>query len=98
MLHRRGLVRHDDYHPSGYSYFLRGDVEVVRDRQAYIVGDAVGLATRDMCEGIGPAVKSGSLAAHSIVTGEEYSLAGINQLSGNGLASKLLAGKFAATR
>ena len=98
MLQRRGLVRHDDYHPSGYSYFLRGEAEVVRDQQAYIVGDAVGLATRDMCEGIGPAVKSGLLAAHSIATGADYSLAGIDPLSGNGFPSKLLASKFAATR
>jgi flavin-dependent dehydrogenase len=43
-----------------------------------------------MCEGIGPAVRSGLLAARSIVTGESYSLDGIDKLSGTGFASRLL--------
>ena len=90
----QNLVRYDDYHPTGYSYFLRGNVDAVTKDSAYIVGDSVGLATRDMCEGIGPAVKSGLLAAQSIVTGADYSLAGINKFSGNGFASKLLERKF----
>lgn len=90
----RGLVSYADYHPTGYSYYLRGNVDVVRDENAYVVGDSAGLATRDMCEGIGPAVKSGLLAAHSIVTGADYSLAGIDKLSGSGLVSKVLERKF----
>ncbi len=59
------------------------------------MGDAVGLATRDMCEGIGPAVRSGLLAARSIVTGEPYSLAGIDALSGGSFVSRLLERRFA---
>lgn len=94
-LKRRGLVRYDAYDPKGYSYYLRGSVDAVSDRNAYIVGDAVGLATRDMCEGIGPAVKSGLLAAQSIVTGEPYSLAGVSELSGGGFVSRLLEREFA---
>jgi len=94
-LKRRGLVRYDAYNPSGYSYYLRGSVDAVSDGNAYIIGDAVGLATRDMCEGIGPAVRSGLLAAHSIVTGEAYSLAGIGTLSGDSFASRLLERSFA---
>lgn len=93
-LARRGLVRYDDYHPTGYSYYLRGNVDVVSSDNAYIVGDAIGLATRDMCEGIGPAIKSGLLAARSIATGADYSLAGINKISGGGFASKILERKF----
>ena len=64
---------------------------------AYIVGDSVGLATRDMCEGIGPAIKSGLLAAQSIMTGSDYSLAGLQQFTGSGLASKTLERKFVGT-
>ena len=94
-LKRRGLVRYDDYDPKGYSYYIRDSVDVFSDRNAYIVGDAVGLATRDMCEGIGPAVRSSLLAAHSIVSGEPYSLVGIGTLSGTGFASKLLERQFA---
>lgn len=97
-LEKRGLVSNDNYQPSGYSYYLRGDVDVVSDDNAYIVGDSVGLATLDMCEGIGPAVKSGLLAAHSIVTGEDYSLAGIDRFSGGGFFSKVLGRRFAGAQ
>lgn len=93
-LEKRGLVSYDRYHPSGYSYYLRGNVDVVSDDNAYIVGDAVGLATVDMCEGIGPAVKSGLLAARSIVTGTDYSLAGIGKFSGGGFFSRALERRF----
>lgn len=93
-LAERGLVRYDDYQPKGYSYYLRGSVDAVRDGNAFIVGDAVGLATRDMCEGIGPAIKSGLLAARSIVTGADYSLAGISKFSGSGVASRVLESRF----
>jgi len=94
-LRKSGLVHSDDYRPTGYSYFLRGDVDVVSDRNAFIVGDSVGLATRDMCEGIGPAIKSGLLAARAIASGEEYSVARIDKFSGGGIASRLLERKFA---
>lgn len=96
-LKRRGLVDHARYDPSGYSYYLRDDVDVVSDRNAFIVGDAVGLATRDMCEGIGPAVKSGLLAAEAITTGSDYSLEHVHKLSGDGLASRMLERRFAGS-
>jgi flavin-dependent dehydrogenase len=48
-----------------------------------------------MCEGIGPAVRSGLLAARSIATGEPYSLAGIGALSGGSFVSRLLERQFA---
>lgn len=97
-LNKSGLVHTTHYRPKGYSYYLRGNVEVVSNDNAYIVGDAVGLATRDMCEGIGPAVKSGVLAAHSIVTRADYSLQGIDKRSGGGIASRLLERRFASER
>ena len=95
-LKSRGLVDYDNYEPKGYSYYVRGDVGTVSDGNVFLVGDAVGLATRDMCEGIGPAVRSGLLAARAIVTGEPYSLTGIGTLSGTGFASRLLERQFAA--
>jgi flavin-dependent dehydrogenase len=95
-LKSRGLVDYDNYEPKGYSYYVRGEVNGGSDGNVFLVGDAVGLATRDMCEGIGPAVRSGLLAAHSIVTGEPYSLTGIGTLSGTGFASRLLERQFAA--
>ena len=93
-LRTKNLVSYDDYRPTGYSYYLRGNVDVISDNDAYIVGDSVGLATRDMCEGIGPAVRSGLLAADAIVTGAEYSLAGLSQFTGRGMASQILERKF----
>lgn len=95
-LRKGGLVDYDEYDPKGYSYFLRSDVDVVGKGDAYIIGDAAGLATRDMCEGIGPAIKSGLLAAQAISSGTEYSPAAIGRLSGHGLASRILERRFAA--
>jgi len=80
-LRNLGLVRYDDFRPTGYSYYLRGDVDTVRRGNAYLVGDAAGLATADMGEGIGPAVQSGLLAARSIVDGADYSLEDIDAFS-----------------
>ena len=74
MLKRKGFVTDLDYQPGGYSYYLRGDVDVVRIGNAFITGDAAGLATRDLCEGIGPAVRSGQRAARSVLEGEDYRL------------------------
>ena len=96
-LDRRGLVRHTDYHPGGYSYYLRGRVDRVRDGNAFLAGDAAGLATRDMCEGIGPAVESGLRAARSIIHGADYSLADIDALSGSSFISHALERRFAGS-
>jgi flavin-dependent dehydrogenase len=76
-----GLVDKSDYEPSGYSYYLRGRADTVRRGNAFIVGDAVGLASVDMGEGIGPAVQSALLAAHAIASDAEYDLASIGQYS-----------------
>jgi flavin-dependent dehydrogenase len=90
-LRRRGVINGVELKPRGYSYFLRGPVEVVRRDNAFITGDAAGLATRDMCEGIGPAVKSGMMAARAIAHGATYRLEGIDRHSlGNPLAARLL--------
>jgi flavin-dependent dehydrogenase len=95
-LQRSALVRYDNYRPTGYSYYLRGKTDTASGDGAYIVGDAAGLATHDLCEGIGPAVKSGLLAANSIITGADYSLSGIRKFSGRGVISKLLERRFIA--
>ena len=87
----RGLTRGARYQPAGYSYYLRGRVDVVRRGNAFIAGDAAGLATRDMAEGIGPAVRSGLAAAEAIVTGGEYRLEEVTGASfGGGAVSRLV--------
>jgi len=73
----QGLVTDHEFKPKGYSYFVRGPGCRARIRNAFVVGDALGLATRDLCEGIGPAVRSGLLAARSIAGGQDYDLESI---------------------
>jgi flavin-dependent dehydrogenase len=63
----------------------------VRIENAFIAGDSAGLATRDMCEGIGPAIRSGQRAADSILQGTPYRLDDVTGASlGGGLASRML--------
>jgi menaquinone-9 beta-reductase len=80
-LHEKGLVREYEYDASGYSYFLRGSVDTVRIGNAFIVGDAVGLASVDMGEGIGPAVRSAIRAADAIANDVDYDLRDLARLS-----------------
>ena len=78
------------YDPTGYSYFLRGNVDVARIEDAFITGDAAGLATRDMAEGIGPAIRSGIRAAEAILEGADYQLHDVTGASlGGGMVSRV---------
>jgi len=74
-------VRGHDYTQKGYSYYVRGKLQVCRIDNAFISGDAAGLATKDMAEGIGPAVRSGLLAAEAVVNGTPYDPGTINRKS-----------------
>lgn len=77
--------------PSGYSYYVRGALDSVRLDNAFLAGDAAGLATRDLCEGIGPAIRSGQCAAASILSGVPYALHGVTDASlGGGLVSRCM--------
>lgn len=67
-----GLIKGHDYQPAAHTYYVRNSDQKVHSGNAYLVGDSAGLATRDMGEGIGAAIKSGLLAAESIITGKEY--------------------------
>jgi flavin-dependent dehydrogenase len=80
-LDKMGLVRGHEYRPVGHSYYLRSRSPVVRRGNAFLVGDAAGLATLDMGEGIGPAIQSGIRAANTIVSGQEYSVASLQRYS-----------------
>ncbi len=89
-LSERGLVKDTGYDPSGYSYYLRGPCDVVRQGNAYIVGDAVGLASVDMGEGIGPAVQSALRAVDAITKNAEFRLASIERYSVPGFVGRIL--------
>jgi menaquinone-9 beta-reductase len=76
--------------PTGYSYYVRGPLDV-RSGNAFLTGDSAGLATRDLCEGIGPAIRSGQHAAHAIVSGTAYTLDDVTGASlGGGLVSRAM--------
>jgi flavin-dependent dehydrogenase len=85
-----GLTRGAHYDPAGYSYFLRGAVDVVRRDNAFITGDAAGLASRDLGEGIGPAIRSGMRAAESILHGAPYRLDDVTGMSVASIARSML--------
>jgi flavin-dependent dehydrogenase len=75
--------------PTGYSYFLRGSLEGLRSGNAFLAGDSAHLATRDLCEGIGPAIRSGRRAANAILSGDPYTLGDATDASlGGGLFSR----------
>ena len=77
--------------PTGYSYYVRDSGQPMRIGNAFLTGDSAGLATRDLCEGIGPAIRSGQRAAHAIVSGTEYTLDGVTGASlGGGLISRCM--------
>jgi len=71
-LDEKGLIRGHPFRPRGYHYYLREKNKVGQVGNAFIVGDAAGLATKDMGEGIGPAIESGLMAANAISNGTPY--------------------------
>jgi flavin-dependent dehydrogenase len=77
------------YDPTGYSYYLHGRVDVVRRDNAFITGDAAGLASRDLGEGIGPAVRSGQRAAQAVLEQQPYQLGDVTGLSVSSIARSM---------
>lgn len=81
MLKHAGCIDADPPAPKGYSYYIGSRQKQVYNERAFIVGDAAGLATVDLAEGIGPAVESGQLAARDILGTASYSSRAITQFS-----------------
>jgi flavin-dependent dehydrogenase len=75
------LVQGHTYRPRGYNYYLRQPLPAGQVNNAFIIGDAAGLATLDLGEGIGPAIKSGILAAQAILSGRRFSTRSIARYS-----------------
>jgi menaquinone-9 beta-reductase len=76
-LEQDGLVKGHTYNPLGYSYRLRSKQSEIQIGNIFLIGDSAGLATRDMGEGIGPAIESGFLAAEAILQGTKYNVRSI---------------------
>lgn len=75
------IIADQIHKPRGYQYYLQHNVNRVQKDKAFIIGDAAGLATLDMGEGIGPAVESGILAAEAIIQNKTYSTRSIVRYS-----------------
>jgi flavin-dependent dehydrogenase len=80
-LERLSLVRNHHFNAKGAIYYIRSRVDSVQTGKRYLIGDAAGLATKDMGEGIGPAIKSGILAADAISNGKNFSLRSLKKYS-----------------
>ena len=81
MLEQKGMITTRPDGVKGYAYYLRHPDIRTRIGNALIIGDAAGIATRDMGEGIGPAVKSGILAARSIALNRPFHLSQVSRFS-----------------
>jgi flavin-dependent dehydrogenase len=75
------LIQRRSFKPRGHIYHLRGASRPIYREKIYLIGDSAGLATLDMGEGIGPAIRSGFLAAESILNSTSYSVASIPKYS-----------------
>ncbi|MCC2112957.1 MAG: NAD(P)/FAD-dependent oxidoreductase [Hyphomicrobiales bacterium] len=82
---------------TGHPYYLISyDGEIRRDN-CTLIGDAAGLATTDLGEGIGPAIESGLMAADEILGRGTYRKEAVEFYSFAGLA-KWLAERFLAPK
>ncbi|NNN07441.1 MAG: NAD(P)/FAD-dependent oxidoreductase [Elusimicrobia bacterium] len=92
VLRRRGLIDGAPPPPASHPYYIGDRRKTVFSSGAFITGDAAGLATADMGEGIGPAVESGLRAARHIADGPAYDVSRIPLFTLPGLAGRLIAG------
>jgi menaquinone-9 beta-reductase len=81
LLKKEGCLTESPPQPKGYSYYMGRRRKDAKKGTAYLVGDAAGLATVDLAEGIGPAVESGLLAARDVCGKASYSLRSISSYS-----------------
>jgi flavin-dependent dehydrogenase len=80
-LGEKGLIQNHLFRPQGYHYYHQEKNPVGQRGKTFIIGDAAGLATKDMGEGIGPAIESGLLAADAIINGTPYNPSSISRYS-----------------
>ncbi|NNE21988.1 MAG: NAD(P)/FAD-dependent oxidoreductase [Rhizobiales bacterium] len=79
----------ENFHSTGHPYYLYSDHGEVKKDRIYLIGDAAGLATVDLGEGIGPAIESALMAADEILGSPGYMKNAVTQFSTAGLAQRL---------
>ncbi len=90
LLLERGLLSSPPPAPRSHPYYVGSRGGEVRRLNAFIVGDAAGLATADLGEGIGAAVESGLAAARAIAGSGVYARGDIPRRSLGGLPGRLM--------
>ena len=94
LLVERGLLESPPPAPASHPYRVAHRPKPVRRGSAFLAGDAAGLASGDLGEGIGPAVESGLRAAREIAGAPAGPLAP-RRLSLRGAAGLVMAGLVA---
>jgi menaquinone-9 beta-reductase len=82
---QQGFVDRPPGDPAGHTYYLRHTPLASMPANVFAIGDAAGLSTLDMGEGIHAAVQSGIAAAKAICTGRPVQLNPISRFSLPGL-------------
>lgn len=80
-LNKLNLLKNFKLEPKGHTYYLREPIRKNILENCIIIGDSLGLATKDLGEGIGPAIESGIMAAKWITNKKEFNLKSISDYS-----------------
>ncbi len=73
-LQKKGFIGENPPRPKGHSYYFQHGPKKYHQDNAFIIGDAAGLSTLDMGEGIHGAVLSGIRVADAIVENKPFLL------------------------
>ncbi len=90
-----------DLQEKGHPYYLFSHRGEIKRDGCFLIGDAAGLATLDLGEGIGPAVESGLMAAREILGTGTYRKEDISVFSLAGMVRRLVqraSGRHLASR
>lgn len=88
----------EGFKEKGHPYYLHRRAGEVKQGNCFIIGDAAGLATVDMGEGIGPAVESGHMAADEIMDVGVYSKTAVTKFSSDGITRRIAEKVYAWNR
>jgi len=75
------LIKQVPHDPKGHNYYLFHKNHACRRDNLFIIGDAAGLSTLDMGEGIHAAIKSGIMAAETIANNKQFTPQGLRKFS-----------------
>ncbi|CCK80990.1 NAD(P)/FAD-dependent oxidoreductase [Desulfobacula toluolica] len=78
---RLSLINKIPEMPKGHTYYLRHRMNQCQKDNVFVIGDAAGLSTLDMGEGIHAAIAGGILAAKAIVEKKEFRVESLGKFS-----------------